>query len=68
MFFSHEAMFKPHWICVLGAYVAFNNVISQSVLQTLMFVVELHEIEKYCYFYSSGKLKHRNKKELTKFL
>lgn len=48
MFFSHEGMFKPHWVYILGASVTFNNVIFQSVLQALMyiFVVEPHEMEK----------------------
>lgn len=48
MFFSHEGMFKPHWAYILGASVAFNNVISQSVLQALMyvFIIEPHEMEK----------------------
>lgn len=66
VFFSREGMFKLHWVYILGAYVAFNNVISHSVLQALkcILLVEPHEIEKYYYFYSSRKLKHRNKKEL----
>jgi len=25
VFFSHEGTFKPHWVCILGAYVVFSN-------------------------------------------
>lgn len=28
IFFSREDIFKPHWVCILGAYVVFSNIIS----------------------------------------
>lgn len=36
MFFCYEGIFKIHWVSILRACLAFNSVISQSVLQAFL--------------------------------